>query len=262
VTESTVAINLADDDSSSTSVATESSTEALDVTAAMEGVADTTEATEANSSSSSSSGGEDGYPRATYLRYILERNEAACKYISQLQKTSNEEDQLINKAINTGGKEFEYGDSDNNNTRDGSMCRLQPKKKLTDPYVKCFLDSLARRNKTSCGPGRKRSHFFNSYFIQSMFDEKNTLNPSLRGKYNYKNVKRWGKKVPGKDIFKLDRIYIPINIGNVHWALAIIYVEAKIIRYFDSCGFDGKRYIGGLLQYLKMSTRPGIREKS
>ena len=56
-----------------------------------------------------------------------------------------------------------------------------------------------------------------------MFDEKN-LNPSLRGKYNYKNVKRWGKKVPGKDIFNLRYIVCPINLDNMHWTSAVIFM--------------------------------------
>jgi Ulp1 family protease len=60
------------------------------------------------------------------------------------------------------------------------------------------------------GLGRKRSYFFNSFFVQTMFDEKNS-NPNLRGHYHYKNVERWLKKVHDKDIFNMKYIFVPIN---------------------------------------------------
>jgi Ulp1 family protease len=54
-----------------------------------------------------------------------------------------------------------------------------------------------------------------------MFYEKNN-DPKLRGRYNYKNLKRWPKNVPRKDIFNLRKILIPINLNNEHWTLAVI----------------------------------------
>ena len=57
--------------------------------------------------------------------------------------------------------------------------------------------------------------------------KKNDVDPNSRGKYNYGNVSRWGAKCHGKDIFKLKHIFVPFNIENVHWALAVIYMEDK-----------------------------------
>ena len=133
------------------------------------------------------------------------------------------------------------------------MQRLQPGQRLNDEIINYFLKNcLARCDKMSCAkqPGRKRSHFFNSFFVQTMFDEKNN-NPKLCGKYNYKNVMREGSKVPGEDIFNLKYIVIPINIDNWHWTSAVIFMEEKKIQYFDSLGRTDRVKLNGLLQYLK-----------
>ena len=134
-----------------------------------------------------------------------------------------------------------------------SLQRLQPGQWLNDEVINYFLKiCLAKRDENLCAaqPGRKRSHFFNSYFVQTMFDEKNN-NLSLRGQYAYKNVKRWSKKVPGKDIFNLKYIYCPINLDNVHWTSACIFMEEKKIQYYDSMhGTDWKK-LKGLLEYIK-----------
>lgn len=36
-----------------------------------------------------------------------------------------------------------------------------------------------------------------------------------------------------RNIFQVDRIIIPVNIGNVHWTLAVIDVQNKRIEYYD-----------------------------
>ena len=83
-----------------------------------------------------------------------------------------------------------------------------------------------------------------------MFDDKNN-NLSVRNKYNYKNVKRWSKKVPGKDIFNLKYILCPINLDNTHWTCAVIFMEEKRIQYYDSLGGTDMSKLKGLLQYVK-----------
>jgi len=156
----------------------------------------------------------------------------------------------------------------NDSVQRGSMQSLRPKACLKDEIVNYFLKNcLAKRDEKLCAeqPGRKPSHFFNSFFVQTMFDEKNDTNPSLRNKYNY--LSRWGKKVSGGDIFDLRYIVCPINIDNMHWTSAIIFMESKKIQYFDSIdrskverllGVSLKQYLKdertkleGLLQYLK-----------
>ncbi|KAL7524200.1 hypothetical protein ACHAXR_002362 [Thalassiosira sp. AJA248-18] len=124
---------------------------------------------------------------------------------------------------------------------------------LNDQVINHYLmDSLAKRDKVMCGKdaGRRRSHFFSSFFIQNMFDEMNN-NSHLRGKYNYDNVRGWGKKVPGGDVFNLKYIVCPVNIGNMHWCCAVIFMEEKRIQYYDSMRGTDKGKMEGILSYLK-----------
>jgi hypothetical protein len=135
----------------------------------------------------------------------------------------------------------------------GSMQTLRPRKWLNDEVINYYLKiCLGRRDMALCEreTGRRRSHFFNSFFVQSMFDEKNN-DPKLRGRYNYKNVESWSKMVPGKDIFQLKYVLCPINLDNKHWTLAVIFVEEKRIQYYDSMGGTDWAKLEGLLEYVK-----------
>ena len=111
-----------------------------------------------------------------------------------------------------------------------SIITLNPGKWLTDEIISYYLKiALTQRDYHLCQQdgNRKRNHFFNSFFMLKLLDEKNDVDPNSRGKYNYGNVSRWGAKCHGKDIFKLKHIFVPFNIENVHWALAVIYMEDK-----------------------------------
>lgn len=165
-----------------------------------------------------------------------------------------DEQSIVNGAIRGIGPVAEIlASQDADSVQRGSMQTLRPKQWLNDEIINYFLKNcLAKRDEILCEkqPGRKRSHFFNSFFVQTMFDEKNN-DSRLRGKYNYKNVKRWSKKVPGKDIFNLKYIVCPINLENVHWTSAVIFMEEKRIQYYDSMGGTDRMKLEGLLQYLK-----------
>jgi hypothetical protein len=80
-----------------------------------------------------------------------------------------------------------------------------------------------------------------------MFDEKaNDL--EKRGKYNYNQVSRWSRKVPGRgNIFNLKYIFVPINLDNSYWTLAVIFMEDKKIQYYDLMGSTDKAKLVGLL---------------
>ena len=167
------------------------------------------------------------------------------------------EQQIVDGAIRGIGPEGEIlAKQDSDSVQRGSMQTLSPGQWLNDEVINYFLKNcLATRDEILCTkqPGRKRSHFFNSFFVQTMFDEKNN-NMNVRGKYNYKNVRRWGKKVPGKDIFNLKYIICPINLDNEHWTCVVIFMEEKKIKFYDSDSerkWFNQKYFVGLLQYLE-----------
>jgi sentrin-specific protease 1 len=81
--------------------------------------------------------------------------------------------------------------------------------------------------------------------MAQLLDERNA-DPSKHGKYNFENVKSWFKAAPGKDIFDLGNILIPVNHGFMHWMCAMIDIAGKRIYMYDSMGDDGMNYLQSL----------------
>lgn len=78
---------------------------------------------------------------------------------------------------------------------------------------------------------------------------------------DYARVKGWTKqsRLPGgkSSLFDMQKLFIPINQGNVHWVLVVVDMNggddgggrdgggsnAKIVSFFDSFGRDGTIYV-------------------
>lgn len=116
------------------------------------------------------------------------------------------------------------------------MVCLQPSTWLNDEVINFYMEMLNDRNKAH----HKKSHFFNSFFVERLL--------KTDKKYTYTNVQRWSKKF---DIFELDKIFFPINIDNMHWTLALVEPQLKLIHYFDSMRGKGEFYMKGLMRWIK-----------
>jgi len=180
------------------------------------------------------------------------KTEEAERRASSLMRLFNEEEQeIIRDAIYGYGHDEEIvAQSGTDSVQRASMQTLKPGEWLNDEIIHHFYLMLSKRDEELCmnDPTRQRSHFFKSFFITKVLNEGNA---SCDGKYEYRNVKRWSKKVPGKDIFKLDKILFPINMGNMHWIAAVIFMKKKRIEIFDSMGSDGGRYLEALFSYIQ-----------
>jgi Ulp1 family protease len=89
-----------------------------------------------------------------------------------------------------------------------------------------------------------------SFFWQNLTNEKND-DMTVQGTYDYGNGSRWLKKLPGKDISNLNKIFIPINIENRHWTCIVIFMKEKQIQYYDSTSMGaGNSHMNAVLQYL------------
>ena len=67
------------------------------------------------------------------------------------------------------------------------------------------------------------------------------------------DVARWSKNAPLKDIFDLDKVFVPINVSNTHWILGIIDITKKEILILDSSvrmNLILDRYAYALFQYV------------
>lgn len=114
---------------------------------------------------------------------------------------------------------------------------LNPRKWIHSEIIDVYMDILMERDKKK--NNNNTSHYFHSSFMSQLFFE---------NIYNYDNVKKWSKKF---DIFEKNKIYIPININNMHWAIAIIYMKKKEICYYDSLSGDGMDYLKALYKWIQ-----------
>lgn len=123
-------------------------------------------------------------------------------------------------------------------TRRHLQCLL-PLQWLNDEVINFWFEMLSERDtalvKREVLP--MRSHFFNSFFFTKVSE----------GGYNFVNVRRWTRKI---DIFAMDKIFVPVNVSNTHWCLAVIFMTEKRIQYFDSMNGPGQRCLEVLLRYL------------
>mmetsp|Transcript_16895 Transcript_16895/g.30588 ORF Transcript_16895/g.30588 Transcript_16895/m.30588 type:complete len:277 (+) Transcript_16895:1817-2647(+) len=195
---------------------------------------------------------------ATQLERLLREtpNEAAERITTSflVPLTPGQED-VIDNAINGMGSKTEVLNAiqgTGTSIQCKSMERFQPEVWLNDECINYIFGMLNERDSElhAMDPNRKRNFFATSHFMAQLLDERNA-NPSKHGKYNFENVKSWFKAAPGKDIFDLGKIFIPVNHGFMHWMCAMIDIPGKRIYMYDSMGDDGMNYLQSLLQYLQ-----------
>lgn len=71
---------------------------------------------------------------------------------------------------------------------------------------------------------RPRVHAFNTFFFSRM---------TQGNGYDYRGVQRWLRRAK-KHVRDLDLIFVPINLSNFHWVLAVIDIRNRQFLYFDS----------------------------
>ncbi|CAI5747101.1 unnamed protein product [Peronospora destructor] len=123
-------------------------------------------------------------------------------------------------------------------TRRHLQCLL-PLVWLNDEVINFYFQMMSDRDEALVKAGilQKRSHFFNSFFYTKV---------SENG-YNFTNVRRWTRKI---DLFAMDKIFVPVNVGNMHWCMAAIFMTEKRIQYYDSMHGSGSTCIKVLMRYL------------
>ena len=120
-----------------------------------------------------------------------------------VQPLSQDEEDLVQRCLYGVGEPGDILARDHPNVViRSSMETLRRGEWLDDEVINYFLKSCLRmRDEGLCqsSPARKRSHFFNSFFMQDLRNEKHD-NPQKRNRYSYNsnNIVRWGRKVPGK----------------------------------------------------------------
>ena len=119
---------------------------------------------------------------------------------------------------------------------------LKPEGWINGEVVNFYMSMLQERDSKQCASaegGRHMSHYFNSFFMTKLLE---------RDQYTYANVQRWSKTI---DVFSMDKIFIPVNISNNHWTMAVIFVVKKEMHYYDSQSGSGMKYLLALQQWFK-----------
>jgi Ulp1 family protease len=103
---------------------------------------------------------------------------------------------------------------------------LMPNKQLNDEVVNFCQEMNDARDLVLCDrsqSGKKRSHFFSSFFIE-------ILTGPFHMKYDYNNIWRWTRRF---DIFALEKLFFPINLVAKskdeigHWTGVVIKCSNK-----------------------------------
>ena len=90
---------------------------------------------------------------------------------------------------------------------------------LNDEIINFYMQMIVARAADSQGK-LPATYAFNTFFYSRLMEK------------GYTAVKRWTKKV---DLFSYSVLLIPVHLG-VHWCLAAVDVDRKVITYYDSMG--------------------------
>ena len=119
-------------------------------------------------------------------------------------------------------------------TRDKANC-LRNREWLNDEVINFYMQIVHEKY--------SKTYLWNSFFWLK-------LSSDGQG-YNYKSVQRWTsrKKI---DLFSFDRFIVPMNIGKNHWALGLVDLKEKAIKYYDSLaeGTIHKSFVSHMKKYL------------
>ena len=80
-------------------------------------------------------------------------------------------------------------------------------------------DDILCAQTDALGNRRRPSWFFNSFFMTKLL-------PNC-GQYEYGNVINWSKNF---DVFSMDKVFFPVNIGNIHWTMTVAFIHRREIH--------------------------------
>lgn len=105
-----------------------------------------------------------------------------------------------------------------------SLRRLVPPEWLNDEVVNGYVQLLRERSGCRVAPAAGPMLFLSSFFYARMFE---------RNEYSYQAVHRWTRRV---DVLRKEKIFIPVNIHQAHWMLAVIEPTQALVSLYDSMG--------------------------
>ncbi|KAM9963588.1 hypothetical protein ACTFIW_006821 [Dictyostelium discoideum] len=169
-----------------------------------------------------------------------------------LRQLTQQENQIIDDIFKNGRPDDMISELPLAEVRRSDVRLLSPGKWLNDEVINFYMEVLkirdAEKKKSSGGGGGggggnnnnsfPKCHFFNTFFYPKLCNDNHT--------YNYEKVRRWTARI---NLFEMDKIIIPIHLGN-HWCLAVINFKAKQFEYYDSLLGSNKECLKKLRKYI------------
>lgn len=106
-------------------------------------------------------------------------------------------------------------------------------------YLQCAVDYGNEKRRVK---GTPKYHAFNTFFYTKLSSRK-----------GYDDVKRWASraKIGGKELLKVEYVFIPINRGGSHWGLGVISPVRRTIEYYDSLHYPASSVYDNLQTFLR-----------
>lgn len=125
-------------------------------------------------------------------------------------------------------------------TRD-DLALLEPGMWLNDSIINFYVMLLRKVGETCIADGRTGAcaWTFSSFFYTRLIQH--------ASRYDFPGIARWTKTV---DVFAYERLLIPINRSNTHWALAVIDMRKRTVSYYDSLRGTGNDVTTTLCRWL------------
>ncbi|CAB9527838.1 Sentrin-specific protease 2 [Seminavis robusta] len=122
---------------------------------------------------------------------------------------------------------------------------------LQDEAIHRFLRLLVARDafQASLIDAHRPSFVFTSFFMTQLLNM-GDLDPTVQGSYSYSNIQRWSRRVPGQDVFALDKLFLPVNVNRSHWMVIVAFMQEQRIQAYDSAGATNTRFLQATLRYL------------
>ncbi|KAG0688960.1 Smt3-specific protease [Pichia californica] len=89
--------------------------------------------------------------------------------------------------------------------------------------------------------GISKVHVFSTFFYTTLQSK------------GYAGVRKWAKRAK-VDVSELDYVFVPCNLNQVHWALAVIDNVNQSFDYIDSLNGDGTNILAMLVEYMTEET--------
>lgn len=128
-----------------------------------------------------------------------------------------------------------------------SLSTLAPKKWLNDDVIDNYFAFVVDSVNTTitAARGLKSIGALHSGFMVNLYWKNK--------KYFYNNVDRLKmNSTAGKGkLFDLSVVYVPINVKNIHWIIAEIHIELKVVSVYDSLGEQHDEHLGLIFKFLQ-----------